>query len=45
MKLRRMFFLLVLLLVPALLYVPAVQDLVRRRAVAYASRCWARSAR
>ena len=30
--------LLVLLLVPALLYVPAVQDLVRRRAVAYASR-------
>ena len=29
---------LVLLLVPALLYVPAVQDLVRRRAVAYASR-------
>ena len=38
MKLRRMFFLLVLLLVPALLYVPAVQDLARRRAVAYASR-------
>ena len=30
--------LLVLLLVPALLYVPAVQDLARRRAVAYASR-------
>ena len=29
--------LLVLLLVPALLYVPAVQDLARRRAVAYAS--------
>jgi AraC-like DNA-binding protein len=30
--------LLVLLLVPALIYVPAVQDLARRRAVAYASR-------
>lgn len=29
--------LLVALLLPALLYVPAVQDLVRRKAVAYAS--------
>ena len=30
--------LVVLILVPALLYIPAVQDFVRKRAVGYASR-------